>query len=57
MQNYVGQRLSFQGDRCTVRYVGSIEGKDGLWLGVEWDDARKGKHDGTLSGHRFFYCE
>ena len=57
MQNYTGQRLSFQGDRCTVRYIGQVQGKDGSWLGIEWDDDQKGRHDGAIGGHRYFFCE
>lgn len=54
---YVGKRLSYDGNRCTVRYVGPVEGTDGKWYGVEWDDdCPKGKHDGTLNGTRYFYC-
>ena len=57
MQNHPGQRLAFQGDRCTVRYVGKIEGRDGFWLGVEWDNDQKGKHDGAVKGRQYFHCE
>lgn len=26
----------------------------GVWLGVEWDDPDRGKHDGTHEGHTYF---
>ncbi len=26
----------------------------GTWLGVEWDDASRGKHDGSKDGVRYF---
>jgi CAP-Gly domain len=39
-----------------VRYVGSLEGYDGYWVGIEllghW-----GKCDGSLKGVRYFACE
>lgn len=57
MERYVGERLAFQGERCTVRYVGGIENKRGDWLGVEWDDPRKGKHDGSFEEVKYFQCE
>ncbi|KAH3756611.1 tubulin-folding cofactor E [Pelomyxa schiedti] len=38
-----------------VRYVGTIEGKQGVWYGVEWDSPR-GKHNGTVDGHSYFVC-
>lgn len=53
----VGQRLSLKRDRCTIRYVGTVAGKKGQWLGVEWDDAIRGKHDGAVEGTRYFTCK
>jgi len=54
---HVGQRVSYSGALCTVRYVGRVEGTKGSWLGVEWDDATRGKHDGSHKGVRYFTCE
>ncbi|PWY95042.1 putative tubulin-specific chaperone [Aspergillus sclerotioniger CBS 115572] len=53
----VGQRRSYAGDLCTVRYVGSVEGTSGEWLGVEWDDPTRGKHSGEHRGVRYFTCK
>ena len=55
--SYVGQRLSFESALCTVRYVGFVQGTDKEWLGVEWDDPSRGKHDGEHKGVRYFSCE
>ena len=55
-ENYSGQRLSFSGALCTVRYVGTIEATKGDWLGVEWDEPGRGKHDGSHKGIRYFEC-
>ena len=54
----VGQRLSYDGALCTVRYVGEVAGtaSGGTWLGVEWDDPTRGKHDGVHKGVRYFRC-
>ncbi|GBG68275.1 hypothetical protein CBR_g2823 [Chara braunii] len=38
----------------TVRYVGAVVGFEGEWVGVEWDDPSRGKHDGTVRGHCYF---
>uniref|UniRef100_A0A8B9J1H9 Tubulin-specific chaperone E n=1 Tax=Amazona collaria TaxID=241587 RepID=A0A8B9J1H9_9PSIT len=27
-----------------------------IWLGVEWDDPQRGKHDGTYEGTQYFKC-
>lgn len=40
----------------TVRYFGPLDGTTGLWLGVEWDDLARGKHDGIKDGKRYFDC-
>ncbi|KAI0154830.1 Thioesterase/thiol ester dehydrase-isomerase [Xylariaceae sp. FL1272] len=53
----VGARLSYDGAICTVRYVGEVAGTSGAWLGVEWDDAGRGKHDGSHKGVRYFTCK
>lgn len=52
----IGQRRSYDGALCTVRYVGEVEGASGSWLGVEWDDPSRGKHDGHHKGVRYFSC-
>ncbi|KAF7868642.1 hypothetical protein EAF04_005173 [Stromatinia cepivora] len=43
---FVGQRVSFQGQLCTIRYIGEVKGTEKEWLGVEWDDPSRGKNDG-----------
>lgn len=52
----IGSRLSFGGDLCTVRYVGLVQGTKGQWLGIEWDDPTRGKHNGQAGGVRYFDC-
>ncbi|KAI0175579.1 RNI-like protein [Hypoxylon sp. FL1284] len=52
----LGDRLSYDGVVCTVRYVGGVEGTSGSWLGVEWDDPTRGKHDGSHKEVRYFTC-
>ncbi|OTB07598.1 hypothetical protein M426DRAFT_317903 [Hypoxylon sp. CI-4A] len=52
----VGDRLSYDGALCTVRYIGEVSGTSGSWLGVEWDDPSRGKHDGSHKGVRYFGC-
>ncbi|KAJ4397248.1 hypothetical protein N0V93_001472 [Gnomoniopsis smithogilvyi] len=51
-----GQRVSYDGALCTVRYIGQVSGTTGDWLGVEWDDPSRGKHDGSHKGTRYFTC-
>ena len=53
---HIGQRLSFGGDLCTIRFVGDVHGTKGAWLGVEWDDPSRGKHDGSVKEIKYFQC-
>ncbi|KAF1989515.1 RNI-like protein [Aulographum hederae CBS 113979] len=53
---YLGKRLSYSENLCSVRYVGEVKGTKGQWLGVEWDDPTRGKHSGEHEGVRYFEC-
>lgn len=39
------------------RYLGPVKGQEGTWVGVEWDDATRGKHDGSTGGIKYFTCQ
>ena len=49
----IGARISVGGHLGTVAFVGEVPPK-GEWLGVVWDDAARGKHDGSHEGVRYF---
>jgi len=53
----IGDRVAVGNSAGTVRYVGPVGNYDGEWVGVEWDDPTRGKHDGSLGGVRYFSCE
>ncbi|KAF2447974.1 tubulin-specific chaperone-like protein E [Karstenula rhodostoma CBS 690.94] len=53
---YIGKRLSYDNQLCTVRYIGEVKGTKGEWLGVEWDDSIRGKHSGEHGGIKYFEC-
>ncbi|KAG8839223.1 hypothetical protein FRC18_000079 [Serendipita sp. 400] len=50
----VGDRICHNSELGTIRFVGTIEGKPGQWLGIEWDDPSRGKGDGSINGLRYF---
>eukprot|EP00250_Pteridium_aquilinum_P007031 c16829_g1_i2 orf=48-1721(+) len=37
----------------TIKYVGSVQGHQGFWVGVDWDSG-EGRHDGSLNNTRYF---
>ena len=54
---HVGTRFSTEtGHLGTIKYGGPVNGTQGIWYGVEWDDPQRGKHDGVKDGHRYFAC-
>lgn len=61
----VGCRVTdADGNYGTVRYIGMVahsKVKTDEWIGVEWDDSSRGKHDGSCLDdegvfHRYFEC-
>ncbi|VDN05813.1 unnamed protein product [Thelazia callipaeda] len=50
----IGDRVKVGVDRGVVCYTGAVEGYSGDWVGIDWDDPLRGKHDGTLDGKVYF---
>lgn len=51
---HLDARVKIQGFYGTIKYVGSVENHPGIWVGVEWDDVSRGKHDGVVNNIRYF---
>ncbi|XP_059141817.1 tubulin-specific chaperone E-like isoform X2 [Physella acuta] len=51
----VGDRIVCDNHRAFVRYIGTVPPTTGIWLGVEWDDPSRGKHDGSHEGKTYFH--
>ncbi|XP_023405064.1 tubulin-specific chaperone E [Loxodonta africana] len=52
----IGRRVEVNGEYATVRFSGVVPPTAGLWLGVEWDNPERGKHDGSHEGTVYFKC-
>ena len=53
----LGRRVCL-GDRLgLIKFHGELPGKDGMWLGIEWDDASSGKHSGEYQKIMYFQCK
>ena len=50
----VGVRIQVNLVFATIRFIGPVDSSKGEWLGVEWDDPTRGKHDGSHNGKRYF---
>ncbi|KAM3716151.1 AP-1 complex subunit [Dirofilaria immitis] len=50
----VGDRIEAGGNRGVIKYIGAVDGYDGEWIGIDWDNPERGKHDGFLNGKRYF---
>jgi hypothetical protein len=50
----VGTRIRVKGDLGTIRYVGTLQNREGTWIGIEWDNPEKGKHSGEADGIKYF---
>ncbi|XP_017782115.1 PREDICTED: tubulin-specific chaperone E [Nicrophorus vespilloides] len=50
----VEDRVECQGSYGTIKYIGEVDGHSGTWLGVEWDDSDRGKHDGSVKNIEYF---
>ncbi|CAI5449188.1 unnamed protein product [Caenorhabditis angaria] len=51
----IGERIRVDSQIATILYIGKVEGYgEQVWVGVEWDDEKRGKHDGIVKGVRYF---
>ena len=37
-----------------ISISGSVEGTKGDWIGIDWDDSNRGKHDGSHKRKKYF---
>ncbi|XP_063995172.1 tubulin-specific chaperone E [Diachasmimorpha longicaudata] len=55
VDNYqIGQRIACDGHYGTICYIGAVENTAGLWLGIDWDNPTRGKHNGTYHDKEYF---
>ena len=64
VDNPMGRRIEYQKAFGTVKYCGPLKHDAGkhndpnqIWLGVEWDDVSRGRHNGTVEGVKYFETE
>ena len=50
----IGKRVECNGEYGIVKYLGTLSGYQGQWLGIDWDNEERGKHDGSVNGQKLF---
>ena len=53
----IGERCCCGDDCGVIRFSGVVEGSSGMWVGIEWNNIGRGKHNGNLNGKQYFICE
>ncbi|KAL5964587.1 Tubulin-specific chaperone E [Taenia solium] len=53
-QRLIGCRVVKDEQFGTIKYVGPIVNSTVVWLGIDWDSPRSGRHDGTFKGVTYF---
>ncbi|CAG8483594.1 9173_t:CDS:10 [Acaulospora colombiana] len=52
-RDLLNKRIQIEDQLATVRYVGPVPPR-GEWIGIEWDNVSRGKHDGVHDQIRYF---
>lgn len=50
----IGKRIECGGYYGTIKYIGPVVGHEGIWLGIDWDDSDRGKHNGSVNNLLYF---
>ena len=50
----IGSRVDVNGHKGKLKYIGTVQGYNGEWIGIDWDDPMRGKHNGTVNGVKYF---
>lgn len=50
----INDRIECNGQFGTVKYIGPVDGYTDTWLGIDWDDPERGKHNGTVKEKHYF---
>lgn len=58
IENLLGKRIELNGYSGTIRYSGPLKHKkdNDVWVGIDWDDKSRGKHNGTVENTLYFSC-
>jgi len=64
LEDALERRVEINNYYGTVKYAGELkheerpmDSKGQVWVGVEWDDPSRGKHNGTVNSYTYFVTE
>ena len=63
VENFVGKRVEYQDEIGTVKYSGPLkhgtakQDTNQIWLGIQWDNPERGRHNGVVEGYEYFRCD
>ncbi|CAK5081267.1 unnamed protein product [Meloidogyne enterolobii] len=50
----LNRRVMLKEAKGVIKYCGEVEGTTGSWIGVDWDNKERGKHNGSFNGKQYF---
>lgn len=50
----IGSRVVHEDHFGTICYAGELPNSKGAWLGIDWDNPSRGRHDGVYAGVKYF---
>ncbi|PAA62476.1 hypothetical protein BOX15_Mlig014713g7, partial [Macrostomum lignano] len=50
----LGRRIELDGHFGIVKYIGPVGSSRDTWLGIDWDEPERGRHNGTHNGVQYF---
>ncbi|XP_014777020.1 tubulin-specific chaperone E [Octopus bimaculoides] len=53
----IGDRIECDDYFGTIKFIGEVDAMEGVWLGIDWDEIHRGKHDGSYKGRRYFQAD
>ena len=59
LDKLLNRRVEVSESTGTIKYIGKLKHlkdkkDDDFWIGIEWDDFSRGKHNGTVEGFEYF---
>lgn len=56
---FIDRKIEIKNNIGSIRYIGPLLHKEDsdIWIGIEWDDTSRGKHNGSVDNIQYFTCK